>query len=368
MTTGATPAALTITCATCGTESTGARFCPSCGAPLQGARCGGCDSTLLTGARYCHRCGTAAGAAGPSRLRVAPATPWVVAAVALLALVVLIVSRRSTPAAVDVAAADPPAAPAAGALDISAMSPAERADRLFDRVMRLHEEGKDDSVQFFRPMVLSAYQMIGPLDLDQHYDLGEIGETLGMMNLATAEADTILRAEPKHSARARARRAGRGRDAACRCRPRLLPPAAGCGADRAPASAPGVHAARQGHHDRARRRGGAGALRGNVRPVEQAAWSVNGVRAIAERLRVRRTSDTGPSDTALALAVLKALEHEPAAAGCRPRGHPGRPGLRDVADQTRPGVMCETAPLLPAELTSRRVHGRTSRGLPSDST
>jgi hypothetical protein len=198
MTTGATPAALTITCATCGTESTGARFCPSCGAPLQGARCSGCDSTLLTGARYCHRCGTAGGATRSSRLRVAPATPWVVAAVSLLALVVLIVTRRPAPAAVDIAAADPSTAPAAGAPDISAMSPAERADRLFDRVMRLHEEGKDDSVQFFRPMVLSAYQMIGPLDLDQHYDLGEIGEALGMMDLATAEADTILRAEPTH--------------------------------------------------------------------------------------------------------------------------------------------------------------------------
>lgn len=190
MMTGATPAAPTITCPTCGTESTGARFCPSCGAPLQGARCGACDSTLLTGARYCHRCGTAAGATRASRLRTAPATPWVVAAAALLALVVLIVSKRPAPAAVEVAAAAPP--------DISAMSPADRADRLFDRVMRLHEEGKDDSVQFFRPMVLSAYQMIGPLDLDQHYDLGEIGETLGMMDLATAEADTILRAEPKH--------------------------------------------------------------------------------------------------------------------------------------------------------------------------
>jgi len=53
--------------------------------------------------------------------------------------------------------------------------------------------------------------------------------------------------------------------------------------------------------------------------VEQATWSVNGVRAIAERLRVRRTFDNGPSDTALALAVLRALEREPAASGCRPR-------------------------------------------------
>jgi len=78
------------------------------------------------------------------------------------------------------------------------MSPAERADRLYDRVMRLHSEGKDDSVKFFSPMVLQAYQMLGPLDADQHYDLGRIGEVLGMADLARAEADTILKAQPTH--------------------------------------------------------------------------------------------------------------------------------------------------------------------------
>jgi hypothetical protein len=82
--------------------------------------------------------------------------------------------------------------------DISAMSPAERADRLYDRVMRLHSEGKDDSVKFFSPMVLNAYQMLGPLDTDQHYDLGRIGEVLGMTDLARAEADTILASQPTH--------------------------------------------------------------------------------------------------------------------------------------------------------------------------
>jgi hypothetical protein len=76
------------------------------------------------------------------------------------------------------------------------MSPAERADRLYDRVMRLHSEGKDDSVRFFSPMVLQAYQMLGPLDADQHYDLGRIAEVLGNQDLARAEADTILKAQP----------------------------------------------------------------------------------------------------------------------------------------------------------------------------
>jgi tetratricopeptide (TPR) repeat protein len=78
------------------------------------------------------------------------------------------------------------------------MSPAERADRLYDRVMRLHAEGKDDSVRFFSPMILQAYQMLGPLDADHHYDLGRIGEVLGLADLAKAEADTILQTQPTH--------------------------------------------------------------------------------------------------------------------------------------------------------------------------
>ena len=82
--------------------------------------------------------------------------------------------------------------------DISSMSPGERADRLFDRVMRLKEEGKQDSVEFFAPMVMSAYQMMGPLNADQHYDLGRIGEVTGVNGLARAEADTILKTDPTH--------------------------------------------------------------------------------------------------------------------------------------------------------------------------
>jgi hypothetical protein len=78
------------------------------------------------------------------------------------------------------------------------MSPRERADRLYDRVMRLNEEGKQDSVDFFAPMVTAAYQMLGPLDLDEHYDLGRVAEVTGEAALARAEADTILRASPTH--------------------------------------------------------------------------------------------------------------------------------------------------------------------------
>jgi hypothetical protein len=82
--------------------------------------------------------------------------------------------------------------------DISSLSPQERADRLFNRVMLLNSQGKNDSVLFFAPMAISAYQMLSPLNNDQRYDMGRIAEVAGALPLAKAQADTILRSTPNH--------------------------------------------------------------------------------------------------------------------------------------------------------------------------
>ena len=82
--------------------------------------------------------------------------------------------------------------------DISNLSPQERADRLYNRVMLLAGEGKVDSVQFFAPMAITAYQMLAPLNIDQRYDMGRVGEVAGELPLAQAQADTILREDPNH--------------------------------------------------------------------------------------------------------------------------------------------------------------------------
>src|SRR4029077_16741181 len=84
----------------------------------------------------------------------------------------------------------------APAPDISSLSPQERADRLYNRVMLLATQGKIDSVQFFAPMALTAYQMLSPLNADQRYDMGRIGEVVGALPLAKAQADSILRENP----------------------------------------------------------------------------------------------------------------------------------------------------------------------------
>ncbi len=86
-----------------------------------------------------------------------------------------------------------PAAP-----DISAMSPEERANRLFNRVMLYSEQGKLDSARFFAPMAIQAYEMIGPVDAHARYDIGVISAAVGDTKRARAEADTILAGRATH--------------------------------------------------------------------------------------------------------------------------------------------------------------------------
>jgi hypothetical protein len=82
--------------------------------------------------------------------------------------------------------------------DISSMSPAERAERLYDRIMSAAERGKVDSVRFFLPMALQAYASIGELSADQHYDVGRLAEVGGDAAVVTAHADSILQSQPNH--------------------------------------------------------------------------------------------------------------------------------------------------------------------------
>ena len=129
------------------------------------------------------------------------------AGIALLALVAMVASRSFNASPGGSLDGSKNAIPQPGlddrgagprAPDISAMSPRERSERLFDRVMRLASEGKADSVRLFAPMAIAAYGMAGALDSDQRYDLGRLAEVSGDASLAAAQADTILRTTPTH--------------------------------------------------------------------------------------------------------------------------------------------------------------------------
>ena len=205
----------TSTCPACGASASG-QFCAACGASLSGAACAGCRSSLTPGARFCHRCGTPAGARPPASATTVgrDPLPWAVALIALCALIALVAgprigaSRGSTLDAPITAIPQPgldfPAPMAGGAgggraPDISSMSPEERANRLYDRIMQLDGEGKTDSVQFIAlNMFIPQLRSMEPLDLHLRYDLGRVGVAAQTADVATAQADTILRSNPNH--------------------------------------------------------------------------------------------------------------------------------------------------------------------------
>jgi hypothetical protein len=200
-------------CPSCGAAAKG-RYCASCGAPLAGAACASCTAPLSPGAKFCHRCGTAVGAATTTRETKTNALPWIVAALAFLALFAMAAGRGFNARPSSTVDGSANALPQAGlddrgaatddqsagvrAPDISKLSPQERADRLYNRVMLLASEGKIDSVQFFAPMAVQSYLLLQPLNADQRYDLGRIAEVTGALPLAKAQADTILLQNPNH--------------------------------------------------------------------------------------------------------------------------------------------------------------------------
>ena len=200
---------MNVKCTNCGAEASG-KFCASCGAPLQGAACANCRAPLTPGASFCHRCGSPAGASTAASAAaapgVAPVLPWAVAGIALLALIAMVAGQRfgrapQTGGTLTEPSGVPIADGSGGGMrapDISSLSPAERAERLYDRIMGAAERGRVDTVRFFMPMALQAYAALGPLNTDQRYDLGRLAEVAGDAAIAGAQADTILRGNPQH--------------------------------------------------------------------------------------------------------------------------------------------------------------------------
>ena len=159
----------------------------------------------MPGARFCRHCGTAVGGraqAGP----VADRMPWLIAgasAVALLAVLILFLVQKEggRPGAAPAAAAaqqGPPADPMPSAADLAAMSPKERFDRLYNRVMRAAESGDQATVDQFSPMARMAYAQLDSLDADARYHMAMLYLHTGGVPEAKAVADTLLQKSPGH--------------------------------------------------------------------------------------------------------------------------------------------------------------------------
>ena len=127
-------------CPECGKAATG-NFCQSCGAKLGGRFCNHCGAKAAPAAAFCNQCGSKVEGGGPGRRAAAAAVvagqnlPWWIAGVTMFGLIVVLGVRMVQPG--PAAAPAPGGAPALSGTppDISNMTPRQRADALFNRVL-----------------------------------------------------------------------------------------------------------------------------------------------------------------------------------------------------------------------------------------
>lgn len=170
----------------------GSRFCNACGAPVgaKGGTTGGGGGDGRSG-------GASSGTGEHSRL------VWGVAGVFLVGLILAV----AIPAVRQQEQSSRPAVPApstggaaagGGPVDISQMTPRQRADLLYERIMTASSAGDSTGAAFFIPMGLQAYDMARPLDADGYFHLALLQRMAGDPASALATAREALAAQPNH--------------------------------------------------------------------------------------------------------------------------------------------------------------------------
>ncbi len=199
-------------CPSCGADAGSGKFCGACGAVLATRACASCGRPMAAGARFCQHCGAMA-SAGPGMSARGGVTPMpasnrtmLLGAAGLLALVLVaalfwVARGANTPPAGAAAAAvpaAPPAAPMPTAAELAAMSPTERFNRLYNRVMTAAENGDAQTMQTLTPMALMAYQQLDTVDADARYHAALLKVHTGDTAGALALADSIVAETPTH--------------------------------------------------------------------------------------------------------------------------------------------------------------------------
>jgi hypothetical protein len=192
-------------CPECGKPATG-NFCQHCGGKLGGRFCNQCGAKAAPAAAFCNQCGSKIDGGGTGRRAAAAAVvggqnlPWWIAGAAMFVLIVVLGIRMVQPGPPAApAATGGPAGPLAGAApDISNMTPRQRADALFNRVMGAAESGDSAGARAFIPMAIAAHDQARPLDNDGLYHLAVLNQTAGNLDAAVGTAEEILAAEPNH--------------------------------------------------------------------------------------------------------------------------------------------------------------------------
>jgi hypothetical protein len=116
-----------------------------------------------------------------------------------MAALLIMLARESPDASAqpEVAAVQPPETNGLPP-DISSMSPRERFNRLYNRVMEAAQSGDEASVSRFTPMALLAYAQLDTVDADARYHAALLKAHTGEIDASGALADSILARDPGH--------------------------------------------------------------------------------------------------------------------------------------------------------------------------
>ena len=167
-------------------------YCPSCG------------TAFTPGARFCPGCGRAFAAQGSAAATAGSGDrlPWLIAGGALAGMLVLLLVLTVRGSRTEAAA--PAGAVAANgetgmvAPDIGQLSPKERFDRFYERVMQAAQSGDQATMSRFMPMALGAYEMLDSVDADARYHAALLRVHNGDVAGSRALGDSILAKQPGH--------------------------------------------------------------------------------------------------------------------------------------------------------------------------
>jgi hypothetical protein len=117
----------------------------------------------------------------------------------MVALMLVLIARGSgTPAAGAAAPVSGSGETGMVAPDISQLSPKERFDRLYNRVMQAAQSGDQATMSRFMPMALGAYEMLDSADADARYHAALLRVHSGDVQGSRTLGDSILLIQPGH--------------------------------------------------------------------------------------------------------------------------------------------------------------------------
>lgn len=149
---------------------------------------------MTAGNRFCPSCGASLGGAS----RVPHYLPWVFAGLAAALLLVLLLKPGSRAPAPEAAPSAPAEAAPGTPPDLSSMSPAERFNRLYQRIITAAQTGDQATVTRFMPMATAAFGMLDTVTVDARYHMAMLELHVGDLAAAELQADSIRRADPAH--------------------------------------------------------------------------------------------------------------------------------------------------------------------------